>query len=43
MRLARILPLLLLCSCLGTEYYDVASDEIITPEGAGWTFCRMES
>ncbi len=33
MRLARILPLLLLSGCLGTEYYDVATEDIIMPEG----------
>ena len=31
-RFCFILPLLL-SGCLGTEYYDVATDEIITPEG----------
>lgn len=28
-----LVPSLVLSGCLGTEYYDVATDEIITPEG----------
>ena len=28
-----LLPVFVLSGCLGTEYYDVATDEIITPEG----------
>ena len=28
-----LLPVFVLSGCLGTEYYDVATDEIKTPEG----------
>lgn len=28
-----LVPSLVLSGCLGTEYYDVATDEILTPEG----------
>lgn len=30
-----ILALLILSGCMGTMYYDVAADEITTPEGVG--------